>query len=205
MATNPNMIPAINTRGLYTLRAPFAAALLVSTPYTCVAVRKLEDIVAAGGDPKELYYTAHGIDASVYDDDVAQGTCIVTLQASEGSIVYVPSSFITSLPDQGGIPYTTLVLAVSLSAIPDALDLTYLKTRMSELVMANLGVEAEVQEVAISAPTHLSQTEHAAIEAARQVNITNRTTDHATNLALTTQRDALLAKVQELEAYIQSL
>jgi hypothetical protein len=200
--SNLNLIPAISTRGLYTLEAPFNAQVLAGVPYTCVAVRKLEDIIAAGGDPKALYYDANNVAGSVYETDVANGVCIVSLQAVEGSWIYVPSSFISVMPDQGGIPYRTIVLGVSLGAIPDALDLGYIKTQIGALVKDNLGVESEIQEVAISPPGNLSQAEHDTLEAARQVNITNRTTERAKLLAVTAERDAALAKVAELEAYI---
>lgn len=200
--SNLSLIPAISTRGLYTLAAPFNAQVLPAVPYTCVAVRKLEDIVAAGGDPKAQYYTANGIADSVYETDVADGVCIVSLQAAEGSWIYVPSSFITIMPDQGGIPYRTIVLGVSMGAIPDALDLTYIKTQITAIVKDNLGIDTTIQEVAISPPGNLSQAEHATLEAARQVNITNRTTERAKLLAMTAERDAALAKIAELEAYV---
>jgi len=200
--SNLNLIPAIGTRGLYTLAAPFDQQVLPSVPYTCAAVRKLEDIVAAGADPKAIYYDANNIDATRYQQDLEAGVCICSLQAAEGSWIYVPSSFITVMPDQGGIPYRSIVLAVPLGAIPDALDLAYIKTQLSGLVKDNLGVDVEVKEVAISPPGNLSQAEHDTLEAARQANITNRTTLRAQLIAVTAQRDAANAKIAELEAYI---
>ncbi|MNU19580.1 hypothetical protein D3C71_78100 [compost metagenome] len=199
---NLNLIPAISTRGLYTLAAPFDQQVLAAVPYTCVAVRKLEDIVASGADPKAVYYDANDIDDARYQQDLDAGVCIVSLQAAEGSWIYVPSSFITVMPDQGGIPYRSLVLAVPLGAVPDALDLSYIKTQLAALVLDNLGVTVEVKEVAVSPPGNLSQSEHDTLEAARQANITNRTTLRAQLIAVTAQRDAANAKIAELEEYI---
>lgn len=198
-----NLIPGIGVRGLYTLLAPFQAKLLVDTPYNCIAVRRLEDIIAAGGDPQEEYYTANSQSAEKYATDLEAGACIITLQASLGSIVYVPSTFITAMPDQGGIPYSTLILGVSLGAVSDALDLTYIKSKISDVVLENLGVVVEeVKEVVVSAPTNLSQSEHDAVEAARLAAKTSNMTDNAKLIAMTAQRDALLQRVSELEAYI---
>lgn len=199
---NLNLIPAIGTRGLYTLAAPFDQQVLPAVPYTCVAVRKLEDIVASGADPKAVYYDANNIDDVRYQADLDAGVCIVSLQAAEGSWIYLPSSFITIMPDQGGIPYRSIVLAVPLGAVPDSLDLSYIKTQLVDLVKDNLGVTVEVKEVAISPPGNLSQAEHDTLEAARQANITNRTTLRAQLIAVTAQRDAANAKIAELEEYI---
>jgi hypothetical protein len=196
----PQLIPGIGTTGLYELQSPFQALLLEDTAYTCVAVRKLEDIIAAGADPKAEYYIAHGLTDADYQTDLAAGVCIVSLQAGEGEWVYVPSSKIVRMPDQGGIPYTTIALAVSLGAIPNALDLSYLKTRIAELVTDTVGVATpEVHAVAISPTTNISQTEHQTLEAAREANIAETLTDYAKLQAVTLQRDQLAQKVQELE------
>lgn len=196
----PQLIPSIGTRGLYTLQSPFQALLLANTAYTCVAVRKLEDIIAAGADPKAEYYTVHGLDDSAYAADLAAGACIVSLQAGAGDWVYVPTSHILSMPDQGGVAYTVMALAVSLSAVPDSLDLSYLKGRIAEVVTESLGVEApEVHALALSPTTNVSLNEHQALELARQANISETSTDHAKLLAMTAQRDALAVRVQELE------
>lgn len=199
-----NNVPQIGMTGLYKLKEPFDKLLLANVAYRCVAVRKLEDIVAAGGDPKELYYTNNSLSDTVYNTDLAAGVCIVSLQAGSGSWVYVPSSYIESMPDQGGIPYTTIVLATSLSAIPNSLDLSYLKNQIEDLVMDTLGVASTVREIAISQQQHLSQAEHVAIEAARAANIAASTTERAQRLEAERQRDAALEKIQQLEAFIKT-
>lgn len=200
-----HLIPSIGVRGLYTLLTPFQVKLLANTPYNCIGIRKLEDIVAAGGDPKALYYTANDQSDAKYDEDLALGACIVTLRAFEGPPVYVPSTFITSMPDQGGVPYTTLVLGVSLSAIPDSLDLTYLKSQVVDLVRDTIGVTSEVREVAVSPPTNLSQAEHATIEAVRAAAVAASQTDYAQLVAANAALAAARQKILELEAYILSL
>lgn len=199
-----NNIPQIGMQGIYTLLTPFDTLLLPKVAYRCAAVRRLEDIVAAGGDPQADYYTARGLDTATYQTDLAAGVCIVSLRAGNGSWVYVPTSYIASMPDQGGIPYTTLALAIKLAAIPDSLDLSYVKSKIQAVVKDNLGVDSTVRTVVISPTTFLSQTEHDTIEAARQANITNSTTDYAQLQQVTQERDTALQKVSELEAYIVS-
>ena len=198
-----NLLPQIGTSGIYTLSAPFAASLLPDVSYNCVAVRKLQDIVAAGADPYETYYQPLGISAEKYAADMALGACIVSLQAGASGWVYVPSTYIVRMPDQGGIRYTTMALAISLSAIPDAVDLTYIRNKIHDVVMENLGVESTVKAIALSPPALITQVEHAALEAARLVKITNATTDHAKLIAVTAQRDSAYQKIAQLEKYIR--
>jgi hypothetical protein len=198
-----NLLPQINTRGIYTLSGPFAGSLLPDVAYTCVAVRKLEDIVALGDDPFAKYYQPFGLTVEQYKADLALGACLVSLQAGAGNWMYVPSTYITKMPDQGGIKYTTLALAVSLSALPDYVDLTYIKQQISDIVMENLGITSVVKTVALSAPALLSQTEHSALEAARQVKITNSTTDRAKLLTANTQLAAANQRIAMLEKYIR--
>lgn len=202
----PQLVPAMGIKGRFILAAPFDAKVLLNTSYTCVAVRRLEDIVAAGEDPLALYYTANGLPQERYNQDLAERVCIVSLQASLGEWIYVPSSFITAMPDQSGVPYTVTALAVSLGAVPNALNLTYLKTQIAELVVDTLGVNTpSVHAVALSATTNVSQGEHEALEAAREANRGETTTDRAKLLEVTQQRDAAFTRIQQLEAQIKTL
>jgi hypothetical protein len=200
------LIPAIGVKGRFVLAAPFAAKLLPNTSYTCVAVRRLEDVVAAGEDPQALYYTPNGLDAARYNADLADNVCIVSLQAAIGEWLYVPSSSITAMPDQGGVPYTVTALAVNLGAIPNSLNLLYLKNQISEVVAATLGVVAPpIHAVALSPTTNVSQTEHDTLEAAREANRVETVTDRANLLAVTAQRDAALTRIAQLENQLKTL
>lgn len=198
-------IPKIGTRGIYTLLPPFATKLLDKTAYTCIAVRRLADIVAAGGDPKAQYYTPNSLSDDQYAADAAANVCIITLQAGSLSTEYIPSSFIAGFPDIGGVPYTRLLLAADLGALPNSLDLNYTLQRVQDVILENLGVTATVQPVAASVTSNLSDTEHTALTAARQNAITNVGTDYARLLDTQQQLAFALSRVSELEAFIVSL
>lgn len=191
--------PSVGVRGLFNLKPPFDSQILPNTAYEVKAVRTLDDLISSSGiDPKDLYYTHNGLDDQ-YDADVQDGVSIVSL-AADAEWIYVPSSYILSMPDQGGIPYTVLALAVMLGPLADSFDLSYLKTSMADLVQATIGITpGEVRTVALSSTTNVSQAEHDRIEAARQALITESDTDRAKLLAMTAERDALAQKVQELE------
>lgn len=201
----PQLIPGLGVRGVFTLKPPFDAKMLPNTAYQVVAVRQLADIVAAGGDPRAMYYTPVGLDQAAFEADISAGAVIVSLQASSGVWLYVPSTYILAMPNQGGIPYTVLALACSLGAVANSLDLSYVKDQVKQTVVNNLGLDptkVEVHEVALSTSTQLTLTEHTALEAARLARKTESTTTLAQLLQRTSERDALAQRVQELETLV---
>jgi len=194
----------IGIKGTFELSAPYTDLVKQNVEYTCIAIRKFEDIVAEGEDPYELYYKTVGLATQNYKDDIAAGANIISIQSSDGVVIYVPDTYIVSMPNQGGVPYHVLALGVTLSALPDKTDLSYLKDRVKGLVRDTLGIACEIQEVAISALLSLSPEEHDNIESARQALIESSPTDYAKLLDMTRQRDALQQKVSQLEDYIKA-
>jgi hypothetical protein len=197
-----NVIPSVGVSGLWSLASPFNSKLLPNIPYTCIAIRKLSDVVAAGGNPEADYYAINGLDNNRYISDLNNGACIITLQGGSSSIVYVPSTSINNYPDIGGVPYTVLALAINLGAIPDSLDLSYLKYRVGNLVRDTVGIQPNINVVAISPTTLVNDRDAKAIEAARLANIGTVVTDYAKYLQAAAERDSARQKIQELEHYI---
>lgn len=198
-----SFIPQIGLKGLYDLATPFDAALLPNVPYTCVAIRRLSDAVAAGGDPFTDYYSPVGISQADYDLDVANGVCLISLQTDSGEVVYVPAKYINAFPDINGIPYTALVLSVKIGAVPDALNLAPMKDKLVSTVLETLGIISEVKEIAISNQTIVPVATHEAAEAMRTSRIASQSTDYAKLLLVTQQRDDAYARIALLEQYIK--
>lgn len=197
--------PQMGAAGIYTLKAPWNADLLVNTQYTCVAIRNLSEIVANGGDPFTDYYAVHNLDQSVYNTDVQNGVSMVSLQASDNSIVEVPTSYIAAFPDGGGVPYRVVLLSVPLGSIPDSLDLSAISAKVAADVQDIIGVTCTVRPVVVSNALLLSTTDAAAAETARQANITNSTTDYALYQQALSDLTAAQQKISELESYILTL
>lgn len=200
-----SLTPPIGSSGIFQLGSPYAALLQSQVTYTCDAVRKMSDIIKLGIDPHTQYYLPHSLDRTVYETDLQNGESIVSLRSNGGHWVYVPTSYVLSYPNANGIPYTALVLGINIGAVPNYLDLSAVKARIVDLVRETIGVSSTVTQVAISPTKSLPQTDHNAVEAARVANITATKTDRALMLEMKTQRDALLQRNQELEAYIASL
>lgn len=202
-----NIVPDIGVNGVFSLKEPFNNLLIKDIGYTCTAVRQLTDIIKAGGDPQALYYTPYNLDSTIYNADVKNNVCIVSLQSSKGGdTVYVPSSYVLSFPKTGGIPYTVTGLGISLGAIPDGLDLTYLKSRIQTVVKDTLGLvsDVEIKTLALSETTLVNQDSHNALETARKNNIADTQTDYSKLLAVTKKYQEAVKKIRELENFIIS-
>lgn len=197
-----NLIPPIGASGLYKLIAPYSTMINTNISYTCMAVRKLSDIIAMGKDPFKTYYEPYGLTDTQYESDLNSGVCIVSLQSSSGIWAYVPSSYIESYPQVNGVPYTSIALMVHLGALPDNLNLNYVVNTVKDVVTSVLGVAPEVQTVVTSPTSMISQDNHMAAEAARQQQIDSNTTTYSAAQQSSNENAQLRARITQLEAYI---
>lgn len=199
-----SLTPPVGASGIFALASPFDVQLIPGVSYTCIAVRKFADIQKLGVDPFSVYYVPNSLSEAIYTADVTAGECIVTLRSNGGTFLYVPTSYITSYPNMGGIPYTAIILGISLGAIPNTLDLTAVKTKISNVVQDSFGITPQIQQAAISETKNMSISDANAIESARLASITDDQTDYAKYLAVNALYQTALDKITELETYIAS-
>lgn len=200
------IIPTIGARGIWTLLDPYTTVLAPGVVYACTGLRTIADVQAAGIDPYATYYNPTGtpIDRTKYDQDVAAGVMIVSLLSDDGNTVYVPTTYIKSFPAAGGVPYSVICLAVELPAIPEYVDLSAIKQIIADRVMDTIGVTCTVTEVKLSNTTLIDQQTSKGYEAARQANISNKTTDNAKLMAVSAQLQQAQQKIAALEQYIKT-
>lgn len=160
-------IPFIGQTGTFELKAPYDTFITPRVLYTVRSIRTLNDILAAGENPYELFYKSVGIDKTIYDNDLNSNVVILGLQAGAGEWIYVPISYVTVAPNYSGVIYSSLVLGVSLGPIPDEYNLEGLKAEMVNLVKSALGVEPVVKAVMVAQPTMLTHEQHEQLENAR--------------------------------------
>lgn len=197
------LIPPIGTAGVYTLAAPFTTQLQAQTSYKCDAIRRFADLIEVGIEPFEEYYQPLGLTQAQYQVDLANNVCMVSLVSNTGHWVYVPSSFIQSYPDIGGVPYVVTVLGLELGALPTYMDLTGLKVALAQLCRDTIGKQPDVKEAVISAVEKLSQSDHDTLENARVLAINNSQTDRARYLAAQAELATLRQQYTALEAWVK--
>lgn len=198
------VVPFVGMAGRYSLKAPYTALVNPNVEYTCTGVISLVGAIAQGSDPWEEVYLPNGATEAAYALDKEKNHCLVTLQSGLGDVVVVPNSALMALPNADGIRYVNVMLGVSLSAIPEELDLTSLKVDVSDLVFHRLGVRSTVYPAVFGATALIDHDQHKAIEAARLVNIQSNLSTLTENEMLKVQNTALVAKVAMLEGYIKT-
>lgn len=199
------MTPVINTSGVFRFKAPFDRLYDGTEIYTCIAVRKFNDIVNQGRDPYNLYYEPHDLPESVYETDTREHATIVSLQAhSDARVIQIPSSYIEAYPSQGGVPYENIALVLSLGPMENGKDLSFVQAEVVDLIRSLLGIEIESRFVKTSNTHYFPQAEHESIEAARALLIERNTSTRAQLLEAQAQLTQLKQENQSMREYIES-
>ena len=192
--------PGLNNKGLYNVASPFT--LVANTLYVCKEIRSFQGLIAAGVDVQTTYYTSMGLTAQDYTDDLNAGANIITLMSNTAPTVYVPDTFISTFPSMGDVPYSTVIIDLSLGPLPETLDLTALQTALGDTASDLIGIVPTVDVMTISSTSVMSQTDADTAEAARQGAIKTRTTSYAKLVTLEAENTQLLATNQALQALL---
>lgn len=196
------VIPSVGSSGYFELRAPFDTKMLANEFYTCQAVRKLSDYLANNEDPFADIYEPAGLTQSVYEAELATDVFIISLQAETGHWVYVPATYLVKLPVVNGIPYRSMMIGVSLPALPADKDLSHLETAIRNLVMDTIGVASVTKVVETSRVSLVDRAAHTAKQAQRDANIASANTDTSRLAVANTKLTQALLKISHLEAHI---
>lgn len=203
--------PAIRMRGRYTLKLPWVAD--PTKVYECEAIRSFDDLEKVGINVYETFYLPAGLQNGAtyagvpfsFEAERQADINIVTLRSQNGDYLYVPDSYILSIPDMSGVQYSQMILSVNLGALPDYLDLAALKTDVGNRVTAMIGATATVLEHRSPSSNQPTAAQHDVLEAARAAAITTTKTDYvllqeeiAKNALLAQKNAALIARLQLL-------
>ena len=180
------MTPPIYAKGTYVLISPWV--IPDTQMYTCIAIRSLQEFTEEGVDPYAVYYQPMGITQTVYNANVTEGACIVTLISEDKQVViHVPDTFILSFPDTDYINYADIMLQIKLNKIPEGLDLTSIMADIHDYVAAHVGnytgatvdnttIVDSVQIAVFPVAEKISIAQSVAMENARNANITDQDT-----------------------------
>jgi len=196
------LIPPLNAKGFYSLKSPWFTE--PNTVYECIAIREFEDFTQRGVDLFELVYEPKGLSKTQFEQDKASGAVIITLQNDLHPTVYVPSSHLLSYPSLDNVLYNHVVLSISLGAIADSLDLSYLTQQISDMAYEIIGVSNEVKVNIAPSDQYITAVQHYTIESARQAAISNKKTDKAKLLEKEILVNELRSVIANYEAILKA-
>jgi len=190
--------PPIGAKGLFDLAAPFDRFVEAGVEYTCMAIRRLSDYVAANEKPDALIYDKYGIKAD-YDDDMASDAYIVSLQSRRGHWLHVPQKYVLSFPSGSGHRYRAMSLVFKLPPVPVNIDTSPLQLEIEGLIKARLGVSSKSAVVDTSLVTLVTDEKHIEVSTRRSLEKAAGTTWEELG-HLRHHNQELLSKVAALEA-----
>ena len=195
-----NLVPPIGTKGLYTLNTPFDAQVVAGAQYTTEAIRTFEELERAGIDIFQEFYDPLGLEESDVEADRTAGAILVSLLSDTAAQINVPSTYIVSYPDLAFIPYSHVVLGISLGPLPDRLDLSVLQTEIEDLVSEKIGITDATVTVGKGPSTGvITPANHQSIEAARIAGIASPKTTLSRNRELEAQLADLMVRHTALQ------
>lgn len=194
-------------RGRYVLRSPWNTLAIPTKLYRTIAIRALKDLYADGIDPYLEFYFARGLTDGVsgfsYQAEQVIQANIITLIGDDGSLIYVPDTYIESFPSMDGVAYSDTILSIDLDTIPDYLDLADLKATLADVCSKVIGITPiTVLEHRAPSTTQPTPAEAEVIETARTAAITLLETDHAKVLRLQNEKAAALATIATMKAIL---
>lgn len=197
-------IPNIDTVGRFVLTNPFVAK--PSVIYSVIALRELRDLSIKGVNVYKEFYVSAGltnetnINGTTFDFtlEVAKNPVIVTLQGSDGNIIYVPSTFIESFPNMGDVTYSRLILSADLGALPDTITVDSILSDIEQIISARFGVNASVKINRAASEKQPTPAEHDILEASRLGSISQTTNNYVEHVRLQRQNVLLEAKIKAL-------
>jgi hypothetical protein len=193
------LTPTIGLKGRYTLAAPYDTLVLPTGLYECIAVRKFEDLLVLTVDVFADYYEPYGLLQSDYQADNRNGASIVTFVDVNDNYVYVPDTYILSIPSMDNVAYQHVVISLSLGPFPEYVGLTDLSTKLKELTETTIGVDTT--PLVHVAPTRnvMPSALHEGMEVARTNRIVGSQTERAKRIALEAQLVAARAEIAALQ------
>lgn len=171
-------VPSIHARGRFELKRPFHAKPDVI--YEVTAIRELSDIEQQGIDVYETFYEQYGITDGVtldghefnFEKEVEKNPFIVTLEGTDRTIIYVPSTFIIKFPDVNDqLLYSRMVIALDIGMLPDDVNLDTQLKEIADLAQARIGTKVVPKLVRAMSTTQPTLEQHLLMENNRKGNI----------------------------------
>lgn len=195
--------PPMGASGSFVLRAPFSVSSTAS--YSVIAHRSFDEIISRNQNPLKLVYTPVELTQADLDRDKAEGALIVCLRDKAGNLIYVPDTYVDAYPNMGSVPYSRLIIGVSLGMWPDYRNIDDVTEAIREAVTAKIGVDPVITPTRGIATDYVSETKHAQLTLARENAVAVNETDTATIIRLSNEITRLNATIAEQVVLIEAI
>ena len=181
------------TKGRFVVTAPWQFS--PSVVYECIAIRSFEDVYKQLIDVYEAFYKPmgliDGVNGFIFSEEKAKAPNIITLVGSDGTVNYVPDTYIQAFPVMADIPYHHVALTVSLGALPEYVEVDLIAKEVSDLVSAKIGTAATASVGVAPLSSQPTREQHEMIETAR-LNAIKTFENNVTKIAKLQAENALL-------------
>lgn len=198
----------VGMEGRFTLKAPWT--IDANKFYEVIAIREFVDIYRGGEDVYKKIYEPRGLTDGIivgtetfnFQAEFDKKPLVVTLKATTGELIYVPTTYILGFPDSSEVPYKQVLLSVNLGALPDYVDVDILIATYNDLALNALGVNATTYLAVHPVVSNPTIDQHTTMENGRQANISVNSSSTATIDLLNQQMDALRQQIQTMTAIL---
>lgn len=195
-------LPTIGLSGVFRASSPYDTIIKDRVSYTVTGLKTLSEIISNSEDPFKLYYEPYGISAETYKTHLKENITVISLVGADSNWVYVPAPYLVSYPDNTGIPYHVLSLAVTLGALPLDYNTSAVEELVKNTITDTVGVTPTINLVEVSGVSYLTDDEHDYVERSRELLIQNRITDTAKYRYALEMYHKTLEQLRAVECYI---
>lgn len=197
MSGRTKLTPKFGAYGFFKLLPPFATETNLS--YRCEAVRSFRDVEESGLSVYKEFYETKGISVSDYESDLALGPNIITLVSDSGLILYVPDTYILSIPKIDVADYKHFVFSIDVGMCHSFTSFDDFENALKELSNQMLGIDtAKVVQHVVPVKENLTLEQARLLEASRLNNRSRDSSIYAQKKALEEEVDRLRQTVDAL-------
>lgn len=190
--------PPIYAEGIFTCYPPFDSKVDINTVYVVEAIRSFPEMERRDRDVFAEIYQPAELSEAIYNEDADAHAAIVTLKSTDGTLVFIPNTYIESYPGMAGLDYSRNVVVLDVGMIPATIDLALLKKDLLDVVVKNVGASVEVTIDKMRYEGNVTHEEHVKLETARRLAIRQHVPLQMQLDEANQRNDALQAQVDEL-------
>lgn len=161
------LTPPINTEGVFTCYPPFE--LDTNLVFRLEAIRTFPELERRNFKVFEEFYAPRGLDVKIWEEDALVGASILTLKAVDGTVVFVPNTYLESYPGMAGLKYAHNVIVIDVGLVPATIDVKRIAADLEDLSKTGLGVEAKARVDTITYDGNIDHQKHVQMETARRI------------------------------------